>query len=194
MAFGTVLADEERRSETDWDERAAGGAAGHDRITFILESGGVPSGMATGVPADDDPQGAELVGVWVDPAARGVGGGAALVEQVIAWDPEFIFVASDPAGEMNVYQHITESGDWSILQAVRSGQVYQIPHGPFDWLDRPYSVARILGIQWVGDLLYPDLWDVDIEETTKEFYRLFYHYELSDTEYETLTKDAFGSD
>lgn len=85
MAFGSILADEQRRPDSDWHERANAGAAGDDRITFILESGGVPAGMATGTPADDDPSGADLVGVWVDPAARGVGGGAALVEQVIAW-------------------------------------------------------------------------------------------------------------
>ena len=125
---------------------------------------------------------------------EGYGMSPVSLEQVIAWDPDFIFVESDPAGEMNVHGHITESGDWSILQAVKAGQVYQIPHGPFDWLDRPNSVARILGVQWVGDLVYPDLWDLDIKEATQEFYRLFFHYELSDKQYQELTIEALASD
>jgi iron complex transport system substrate-binding protein len=125
---------------------------------------------------------------------EGYGMSPVSLEQVIAWDPEFVFVASDPAGEMNVYEQITTGGDWNTIQAVEDGHVYQIPHGPFDWLDRPYSIARLLGIQWVGDLVYPELWDIDIKETTKEFYRLFYHCELSDAQLEGLMQHAVAGD
>jgi iron complex transport system substrate-binding protein len=131
--------------------------------------------------------------IALDDAFEGYGMSPVSLEQVIAWDPEYIFVASDPEGEMNVYDHITTGGDWDTIEAVEAGNVYQIPHGPFDWLDRPYSIARILGIQWVGDLLYPGLWDIDIRETTKEFYRLFYHYDLSDAQFLELTKNALSS-
>jgi iron complex transport system substrate-binding protein len=121
---------------------------------------------------------------------EGYGMSPVSLEQVIAWDPAFVFVASDPEGEMNVYEQITAGGDWKTLRAVEDGHVYQIPHGPFDWLDRPYSIARLLGLQWVGDLVYPDLWDLDIKETTKEFYRLFYHYDLSDAQLAKLLEHA----
>jgi iron complex transport system substrate-binding protein len=131
--------------------------------------------------------------IALDDAFEGYGMSPVSLEQVIAWDPEYIFVASDPEGEMNVYDHITAGGDWGTVEAVETGNVYQIPHGPFDWLDRPYSIARILGIQWVGDLLYPELWDIDIRQTTKEFYRLFYHYDLSDAQFLELTKNALSS-
>jgi predicted GNAT family acetyltransferase len=85
MAFGTTLAEDRARPEADWHERAARGATGQERVTFIVESGDTPVGMATGVCLEDDPAGAALVGVWIDPAHRGHGGGAALVEAVAAW-------------------------------------------------------------------------------------------------------------
>ncbi len=125
---------------------------------------------------------------------EGYGQSPVSLEQVIAWDPAYVFVASDPDGEMNVYDRITQGADWRTIAAVENDRVYQIPHGPFDWLDRPYSIARILGIQWVGDLLYPDLWDMDLKETTKEFYQLFYHFELSDAQYEELMTHALATE
>jgi iron complex transport system substrate-binding protein len=169
-----------------------------DRVTIYYAEGA--KGLYT------DPEGSShtevftLVGarnvaeVALDDAFEGYGMSPVSLEQVIAWDPEYVFVASDPEGEMNVYAHITTGGDWDTVEAVKNGHVYQIPHGPFDWLDRPYSIARILGIQWVGNLLYPEQWDIDIRETTQEFYRLFYHYELSDSQFLELTECALASD
>ena len=39
---------------------------------------------------------------------------------------------------------------------------------------------RIIGIYWLGNLLYPDLYPVDIIEKTMEYYRLYYSYELTE--------------
>lgn len=146
-----------------------------------------------------DPEGSSHTEVFTLVGARnvadvelqqGYGMSPVSLEQVIAWDPEVILVASDPGEETNVYEHITTSSEWASIQAVKSGQVYVIPHGPFDWIDRPYCVARILGIQWVGNLLYPQLYDFDIQARVKEFYRLFYHMELSDAQLQKLMEHA----
>jgi iron complex transport system substrate-binding protein len=104
------------------------------------------------------------------------------LEQVLAWDPDVILVASDPAEESNVYQQITTGADWSTIKAVKEKRVYQIPRGPFDWFDRPPSVSRILGIRWLGNLLYPDLYKYDMESEVKAFYTLFYHIDLTDAQ------------
>jgi GNAT superfamily N-acetyltransferase len=88
MAFGSTLAREEAFSEHVWHERAVEGASGTDRVTFIAEREGQWLGLATGVASDPikpDDRGPVLVGMFVDPAARGRGLGAALVEAVVAW-------------------------------------------------------------------------------------------------------------
>ena len=39
---------------------------------------------------------------------------------------------------------------------------------------------RLLGIKWLGNLLYPEVFVYDMAAQAQTFYRLFYHYELSD--------------
>ena len=88
MAFASRLAREEAFSDDIWHERAAGGAAGEDRVTFIAEQDGRWVGLATGLTAGpDDPEKSEamLVGMFVDAAARRRGLGVAPVESVVGW-------------------------------------------------------------------------------------------------------------
>ncbi|QJW35770.1 GNAT family N-acetyltransferase [Cellulosimicrobium protaetiae] len=90
-AFGSTLAREVAFPDDVWRERAAqgrtllarqvpdgGAAAGRDR------SPGAVVGIATVVPSPDDPTAADLVSVWVDPAARGGGVAAALLRSADA--------------------------------------------------------------------------------------------------------------
>jgi iron complex transport system substrate-binding protein len=112
------------------------------------------------------------------------------LEQVLVWDPEVILVASDPAEESNVYEQITTSSQWATVTAVKRGQVYQIPRGPFDWFDRPPCISRILGVRWLGNLLYPDLYQYDMEAEVKDFYKVFYHMELADAQLQELMARA----
>ena len=65
-----------------------------------------------------------------------------------------------------------------------------MPNKPFSWMDRPPSVNRFLGVQWVANLLYPDVYDIDLAETTKEFYKLFYSVDLTDDQVSDILKYA----
>jgi GNAT superfamily N-acetyltransferase len=85
MAFGSTLAREEAFAEPMWHERAAGGASGGDRVTFIAERDGRWIGLATGLADDPDGSRPVLVGMFVDPAERGHRVGVALVDAVTAW-------------------------------------------------------------------------------------------------------------
>ena len=101
------------------------------------------------------------------------------LEQVLAWDPEVIIAWSTVVrgGASDV---IPEDPNWAEIKAVKDGRVYTMPNTPFSWCDRPPSVNRFLGIQWVANMLYPEAYDVDMVEVTKEFYSLFYHVEITD--------------
>ena len=50
----------------------------------------------------------------------------------------------------------------------------------------PPSVNRVLGIWWLGNLLYPELYDYDMVQVAQEYYRLFWHYDLTAEEAERM--------
>jgi RimJ/RimL family protein N-acetyltransferase len=87
MAFGSTLAREQTFPESTWHERAAAGASGSDRVTFVAEEADRLVGMATGVARhpDDPDHSPMLIGMFVDSTQRGRGVGAALVESVTKW-------------------------------------------------------------------------------------------------------------
>jgi len=82
-AFGSTLEREEQFPEDVWHERAAGGAAGIDRVTFVAEHEGRWVGLATCL--TDEPDGPLLVGMFVDASERRRQVGRTLVEVVMSW-------------------------------------------------------------------------------------------------------------
>lgn len=94
QAFGTTLAQAERRSEADWREAARRGASGDRWSTFVADGGGRLVGTATGHFPDerhralDDPAIVSVIQMWVDPAVRRAGLGTRLVQAVLRWAAE----------------------------------------------------------------------------------------------------------
>lgn len=107
------------------------------------------------------------------------------LEQVIGWDPELIIISPD-GDNHEVYNTILNDKTWSDIEAVKNKEVYEIPSVPYDWFNRPPSVMRVMGLQWLGDLLYPDVYQIDLKAETKEFFNLFFDYEISDEEVNQL--------
>ncbi|MGD9890381.1 MAG: N-acetyltransferase family protein [Dehalococcoidia bacterium] len=127
MAFGTTLAEEQLRPDSSWHERAATGAAGQDRVTFIIESGNGAVGLGTGVRSVDDPTSVALVGVWIDPHARGQSGGAALIAAVADW--------AQSKGTQSLELWVTDENIPAIKLYERSGfrptgETQPLPHTP----------------------------------------------------------------
>jgi iron complex transport system substrate-binding protein len=57
-----------------------------------------------------------------------------------------------------------------------------IPRVPFNWLDRPPSFMRFLGLKWLTNCIYPGLYRIDIVKESREFYRLFLAIDVGDAE------------
>ncbi len=112
------------------------------------------------------------------------------MEQVALWDPDLIIVGFDPDSDNSFYDNIFSNPNWKDLKAVKNRDIYAIPQYPFNWFDRPPSVNRVIGVKWMANLLYPDIYDYDITEETKAFYKLFYHCDLTDEEASTLLKQS----
>lgn len=121
----------------------------------------------------------ELIGAEnVVPSTYSGGGNIISLEQLFLWDPDVILLAEEDA-----YRIATTDSRWAELSAVKNGRVHLIPSGPYSFIDTPPGVNRIIGIYWLGSLLYPDLYqDIDIDDEVRTFYSLFYNYDLSDQE------------
>ena len=112
------------------------------------------------------------------------------MEQVLNWNPQKIIANQGRDGNKGAYDVITTDPKWSTVEAVKNGEVYQIPNAPFNWFDRPPSINRIIGVRWLGMVLYPEAFDIDIKQETKDFYKMFYHRELTDVEVDELLVNA----
>jgi iron complex transport system substrate-binding protein len=107
-------------------------------------------------------------------------------EQLIIWDPEYIILT----GEGGYESFLSEDSPFKDLKAIKENHIFVIPEGPFNWIDRPPAMNRVLGMKWLGNLIYPDKFNYDIKQEAKTFYSLFYNYDLSDQELDELLKNS----
>jgi GNAT superfamily N-acetyltransferase len=81
-SYGSTYATEVRRSDREWRERAAAGAAAEDEVAVAALAGGAWVGMARGYL---EPPTAHLIAVYVTPTWRGRGVGGAVSRAIVAW-------------------------------------------------------------------------------------------------------------
>src|SRR6476661_6065429 len=135
-----------------------------------------PRGLETGLGGSINVETIELLARNV---AAGTGGGLATVsiEDVLVWNPEVIItIDKDFAGS------VQSMPTWRPVAAVRAKRVHLSPKLPFGWVDFPPSVNRLIGLWWLGKILYPDLFPEDLRTLTREFYTRFYHVTPSDVQ------------
>jgi iron complex transport system substrate-binding protein len=141
-----------------------------------------PDGLETGVVGSINTEIIERAGGRnVAQAAGQRGLVRASMEQVIVADPEIVLT-----WDRNFFARVATDPLWAGVRAVREGRVYLAPTAPFGWIDRPPSVNRVIGLKWLADLFYPDRLAGDLRSETREFYRLFYHVEVSEPELDQL--------
>ncbi len=119
-----------------------------------------------------------------------VRGGASDIsmEQLMLWNPDVILFSPG-----SVYDSVRDRPEWEEIAAVRNRRYVEVPVGPYNWMGRPPSVNRILGIRWLANLLYPDVFSYDMVQETKEFYDLFYHVHLTEDQAGVLlSKSTFS--
>src|SRR5512145_59202 len=141
-----------------------------------------PDGLETGVVGSINTEIIERAGGRnVMQAAGQTGLVRASMEQVIVVDPEIVLT-----WDRSFFARVAKDPLWAGIRAVREKRVYLAPTAPFGWIDRPPSLNRVIGLKWLAGLFYPDRLGGDLRETTREFYRLFYHVTPSDAELDTL--------
>lgn len=108
------------------------------------------------------------------------------LEQVLSWNPDVILSWGVDQG--GAYDLILSSPDWKNINAVKNKKVYEIPNYPFNWVDRPPSISRYLGLKWLTATLYPDQYKIDMVKETQDFYKVFYHIDITDADAKALLK------
>lgn len=105
------------------------------------------------------------------------------MEELYILNPDVILLGNEDA-----YKEVMNSSLWKNLDAVKNGKVYLVPSEPYSFIDNPPATNRLIGIYWLGNLLYPELYPVDIIEKTQEYYSLFYRYDLSREQAESILR------
>ena len=93
-------------------------------------------------------------------------------EQVLAWDPEYIVLASDASYTVD---DVLADPNLAGCAAVKNGNVLQIPGDAEAW-DSPVP-GGILGSVWLSGALHPELaLEADNMAAINEFYETFYGF------------------
>lgn len=125
-SFGSTYAAEAAFTEATWVERVTGAAEGSERAMFLAFDGKDCIGIAGGF-HDDLGADKQLISMWVDPAYRGSGVAADLVDAVLAW-------AADSGAE-TVGLWVTRGNDraqrlYARMGFVETGDVQPLPSDP----------------------------------------------------------------
>jgi iron complex transport system substrate-binding protein len=130
-----------------------------------------PNGLTTGLAGSINVEIIERVGARNVAAELGRGGLVQVsFEQVLRWDPDVIVTI-----DRNFHEEARKSALWRGMRAVRNGRVHLAPNVPYGWIDFPPSVNRLIGLRWLGRVLYPELFPEDLRPLVREFYTAFYH-------------------
>ncbi len=119
-----------------------------------------------------------------EPSSKGTGNEVDM-EQILNWNPSIVFFAPG-----SIYGTVADNENWQTIPAVKDGKYYEVPFGPYNWMGFPPSVQRILGMQWMAKVLYPEAADYDMYEVAQTYFQLFYHYELTVDQYNALVANS----
>ena len=107
------------------------------------------------------------------------------MEQLALWNPELILFSED-----SIYSTVGSDAAFADLDAVKNGACYEVPATPWNWLNNPPTVNQVLGMQWLPRLLYPEQYDNDLHKTVAGYFKTFYGYDLSESEFNEIAANA----
>ena len=98
-------------------------------------------------------------------------------EQILAWQPDVILTV-----DRRFYAAARTDPVLREVKAVQAGHIHFVPDLPFSWFDNPPAANRLIGLLWLGKLLYPASFPQDIRAEARRFYALFYQQEPTDVQ------------
>lgn len=133
-----------------------------------------PRGLETGLGGSINVESIEMLAHNVAGETKG-GMATVSIEQVLVWNPDVIVTI-----EPDFASRVKQDPAWSAVRAVKENRVFLSPNLPFGWIDFPPAANRLIGLWWLGKLFYPNLFPEDLRALTRDFYKRFYHIDVSD--------------
>ncbi|MEA4873001.1 MAG: ABC transporter substrate-binding protein, partial [Synergistaceae bacterium] len=121
-----------------------------------------------------------------EPSSKGSGNEVDM-EQILKWNPDVILFAPG-----SIYSTVGQEKAWQEVNAIKNGEYYEVPMGPYNWMGFPPSVQRYLGMMWMAQLLYPDTAKYDLYAAVTEYFQMFYHTTLTQEQYDALVANSIG--
>jgi iron complex transport system substrate-binding protein len=159
--------DKPRGLSLSYTEEALSVSNGSDYSQFVFDTAGV-----TNVSKDSEAQ-------------DGVVG----PEQIIAWDPEIIFISAfDPATPADVYA----DPRLQDVSAIKNKRVYRSPLGFYRW-QVPCAESPLMW-NWVAALAYPDAYQVDFRSLMSEHEQFTYNYTPTEDDIDLVLRSDINND
>ncbi|HCX95590.1 MAG: ABC transporter substrate-binding protein [Spirochaetota bacterium] len=128
--------------------------------------------------------------VWKG-ANPGSGWATVSIEQIAAWNPDFVFIISYSGNSSGAAEAFKKDPRLSALKAVRNGSVYGFPLDFYSW-DQP-DTRWILGFTWLAKRVHPELFaDISVARTTREFFSFMYGFD--DAMFRTIIQPKIAGD
>ena len=93
------------------------------------------------------------------------------LEQIIAWNPDYIFISNSAAGNNTGLEFIKNSPELASINAIKEGNVYNCfyPHCRGQPPDR-----NLLNMMYMAKIMYPEEFkDLDLEKEGNEIFKAF---------------------
>lgn len=191
-ALGTILKDKTDRAEeiAAFIDRTMAMASENsvkvqesEKVSVMYTSGS--DGLGTNAKGSSQAQVIDLIGaenaIIVEKVSSKGGGNQINMEMLYNFNPNVILFS-----EGSIYDSVATDSTWTVLEAVQSGRFYEIPCTPYNWMSNPPSMNMVLGIWWLGNLVYPQYYSYDMVEVAKEYYKTFFSYDLTTEEARAL--------
>lgn len=158
-----------------------------ERISVMLTAGS--AGLGTDAAGSVQAQVLDIVGaenaIVLGDTVNKSGGNEINMEQLYLFDPDVILFMPN-----SIYAEVGSDVQWQELEAVQAGRYYEVPCLPYIWMSNPPSMNMVLGIWWLGNLLYPEVYDYDMAEVTQEIFELFWNCTLTEAQLNALLENS----
>lgn len=109
------------------------------------------------------------------PTKSGLGLEKVSLEQVILYNPDVIV-----AQEKEFFEKVKSDARWNSIKAIKEGKIFLVPKVPFNWIDRPPSFMRLLGVRWLTHIFYNTPNSEQFAQEMRAFYKLFLNIDLTE--------------
>lgn len=120
------------------------------------------------------------IAVVDEPSGRGTGNEVDM-EQILNWNPDILLIQSG-----SIYDEIATDVNWKNINAVKNNNYYEVPFGPYNFCGFPPASQCLLGMLWLSELFYPEAVKTDLFEELSIHYKLFFHADLTQEQFDKL--------